>query len=83
MPAQQTLIEAFAVALEIEPQEVVDSLTYSEHPKWDSTAHMILVAQLEADFDVMFEIDDIIDMSSVKKAKEILTKYQPSLSFDG
>lgn len=36
---------------------------------------MVLVAELENIFDVMLDTDDIIDMSSFEKAKEILTKY--------
>jgi len=74
------LIHAFSIALELPEHEVNDGLEYSSHKKWDSTAHMILVAQLENDFDVMFEIDDIIDMSSFAKAKEILLKYDEKLS---
>jgi acyl carrier protein len=36
---------------------------------------MILIAELEDQFDVMLDTDDIIDMSSVAQAKKILTKY--------
>ncbi|MFT5294343.1 MAG: acyl carrier protein [Psychroserpens sp.] len=75
------LVDAFVTALEIPSSEVNDSLEYNTHKKWDSTAHMILIAQLENDFDIMFDIDDIIDMSSFTKAKEILTKYNESFAF--
>ena len=36
---------------------------------------MALVAEIEAAFDIMLETDDIIDMSSFAKAKEIVAKY--------
>lgn len=36
---------------------------------------MVLISELENTFDVMLDTDDIIDMSSVAKAKEILAKY--------
>jgi acyl carrier protein len=36
---------------------------------------MILISELEDTFDVMLETDEIIDLSSVAKAKEILQKY--------
>jgi hypothetical protein len=35
---------------------------------------MTLVANLEDAFDIMMETDDIIDLSSYEKGKEILTK---------
>ncbi|NMH59653.1 phosphopantetheine-binding protein [Alteromonas ponticola] len=67
--------QVFCHALGIQPEQVTDDLTYNTIEQWDSTAHMILVAELEDSFDVMLDTDDIIDMSTVGKAKEILAKY--------
>ncbi|MCW8107604.1 acyl carrier protein [Alteromonas ponticola] len=67
--------QVFCQALGIQPEQVTDDLTYNTIEQWDSTAHMILVAELEDSFDVMLDTDDIIDMSTVGKAKEILAKY--------
>lgn len=75
MDNQQKLVQVFVDALGISADDVIDSLTYSTIKEWDSTAHMILIAELEDRFDIMLDTDDIIDMSSVAKAKEILTKY--------
>lgn len=76
MDNTQLLKQAFVTALEIESELVKDELTYNSIPQWDSTAHMVLIAELEAQFNVMLDTDDIIDMSSVEKAKEILAKYE-------
>ncbi len=75
MNNNEKLQQVFCQALGIEPRQVTDTLTYNTIKEWDSTAHMILIAELEDSFDVMLDTDDIIDMSSVGKAKEILTKY--------
>ena len=75
MSNQQKLLDTFAQSLAIPSTSITDKLTYNTIPEWDSTAHMILVAELEDAFDVMLDTDDIIDMSSFAKAKEILTKY--------
>lgn len=69
------LTAAFVEALQIEAPQVVDGLEYNTIKEWDSVAHMTLVAALEEQFDIMLDTDDIIDMSSVGKAKEILGKY--------
>lgn len=69
------LIDVFAKALEIDKDLVVDELQYNSIAEWDSVAHMSLIAELEECFDVMLDTDDIIDMSSLAKAKEILEKY--------
>lgn len=71
----EKLVDAFSTGLAIGPEKVVDELEYNTIPEWDSTAHMILIAELEDQFKVMLDTDDIIDMSSVAKAKSILAKY--------
>ena len=74
----QKLTEAFVEALQIDASQVVDGLEYNTIKEWDSVAHMTLVAALEEQFDIMLDTDDIIDMSSVAKVKEILGKYEVS-----
>lgn len=75
MNNNEKLVQVFSEALGIESEVVVDDLQYNTINQWDSTAHMVLVSELEAAFDVMLDTDDIIDMSSVGKAKAILGKY--------
>lgn len=50
-------------------------LKYQDVPAWDSIGHMGLIAALEDSFEIMLEADDIIDMSSFEKGKEILAKH--------
>ena len=50
-------------------------LTYQGVELWDSVGHMSLIAALEDEFDIMIDTDDIIDLSSYEKGKEILAKY--------
>lgn len=76
MNNQEKLFQAFASTLNIELNQVSPELTYNTIAEWDSTAHMILIAEIEGVFDVMLDTDDIIDMSSVAKAQEILTRYE-------
>jgi acyl carrier protein len=80
MSNKDTLYQTFASSLNIKLSTVTDELTYNTIPEWDSTAHMLLVSEIEDVFDVMLDTDDIIDLSSVAKAQEILTKYD--INFD-
>jgi acyl carrier protein len=75
MNNSEKLINSFSEALGIEPTIITDNLEYQSIPEWDSISHMILISQIEEDFDVSIETDDVIDMSSVAKAKDILSKY--------
>jgi acyl carrier protein len=71
----EKLANCFAEALGIDASAVNDNLAYRAIDEWDSVAHMALIAVLETEFDVMLDTNDIIDMSSVAKAKSILVKY--------
>ncbi len=64
---------AFIEALEVEKVQL-GGLEYQQIPSWDSVGHMGLVAAIEDAFDIMMDTDDIIDLSSYEKGKEILAK---------
>ena len=72
---KKSLVQIFADALAITPELVTDELTYQSIPQWDSVAHMTLIAAIEDEYEIMLDTDDIIDMSSVAKARQILAKY--------
>ena len=65
----------FTESLNINASNVVDGLRYSGIPQWDSVAHMALIAAIEEGFDIMLDAEDVIDMSSFLKAKEIVAKH--------
>jgi acyl carrier protein len=67
--------EIFAEALGLDLAKVTDDLRYATIPEWDSVAHMALIAALEEAYNIMIDTDDVLDMSSVGKAREILARY--------
>lgn len=72
---EQKLKELFATALNIPVEQVVDTLEYNSIPEWDSISHMALIAAIDESFEIMMDTEDVIDLSSFAKAKEILRKY--------
>lgn len=60
-------------------EEQLAGLSYQGIKEWDSVGHMGLIAALEDAFDIMMDTDDIIDLSSFEKGKEILKKYKVEL----
>lgn len=65
--------QAFVDSFEVSEDEA-KNLKYQDIKAWDSVGHMGLVANLEEAFDIMMETEDIIDLSSFEKGKEILEK---------
>ncbi|RZU51749.1 acyl carrier protein [Krasilnikovia cinnamomea] len=71
----QRLRDVFRAALDLPADAPVDDLHYQDHEKWDSLAHMSLIAALEDEFSVMIDTEDVINMSSFSEAMKILGKY--------
>ena len=57
-----------------------DKLKYQDIPEWDSIGHMTLVSELENEFSISIETDDIVDFSSFKKGIELLKKYKVNIN---
>jgi|TARA_B100002003_G_C13987733_1_gene477384 acyl carrier protein len=67
--------KAFVESFEIDKTQIGKELVYQSVPLWDSVGHMGLIAALEDEFDIMLEMDDVVNFGSYDIGKEILAKY--------
>jgi acyl carrier protein len=63
--------ETFAVA----ENTLSDDTALKDIPRWDSLAHMMLIARLEETYGVQFEGDEIADMRTVGKIRAALRAH--------
>jgi acyl carrier protein len=68
---QDVFIQSFSV----DKTQLDEKFVYESVPEWDSVGHMGMIAELEDSFDIMMEMDDIIDFSSYTVGMDILSKY--------
>lgn len=73
--SERKLRHAFASALNMSEESISETMQYASAPGWDSVAHMALIATLDSTFGIMLDTDDVLDLSSYGKAREILEKY--------
>ena len=66
---------AFHEAFGLDADFDVTILEYQSITEWDSVGHMSLVALIEEQFAVSFDIDDVIDFDSFTSGQQILRKY--------
>jgi acyl carrier protein len=67
----QTFIDCFSVTEDV----LNDKFVYQCVPAWDSVGHMGMIASLEDAFEIMMEIDDIVDFASYTVGIEKLKNY--------
>jgi len=72
MPLADRLTDIFGEVFGLEKRKFSPDLAPEDVPHWDSIGHMNMVTALEKEFDLQFEVDEIMEMSSPAKIIEIL-----------
>ncbi|CAM3682294.1 acyl carrier protein [Kibdelosporangium persicum] len=72
MSLNDRLRTVFIETMQLDADFDVENLKYRDIEEWDSVGHMALVAAIEDEFDVQFDTDQVIDMSSFKVAADML-----------
>lgn len=67
--------EIFMSVLELTEEDLKENLTREESEKWDSLAHVTLIAEIEEAYEIMFDPEDILSFDSYEAGKELLSKY--------
>ena len=70
---------AFAQVFGVKTDVLNDDFGKDTVGEWDSVHQLSLIAELEEAFDIMFDPEDIMEMTSYAKGKELLAKYDVTL----
>lgn len=66
---------AFVQVFGAKVEELNDNYGKDTVEEWDSVHQLSLIAELEEAFDIMLDPEDIMEMTSYAKGKELLRKY--------
>lgn len=70
---------AFVQVFGAKVEELNDNYGKETVGEWDSVHQLSLIAELEEAFNIMFDPEDIMEMTSYAKGKELLAKYDVTL----
>ena len=70
---------AFVQVFGAKVEELNDNYGKETVDEWDSVHQLSLIAEFEEAFDIMFDPEDIMEMTSYAKGKELLKKYEVTL----
>ena len=70
----ERLRDVFLEVFQLAPERYSEGLTPGDVKGWNSLGHLALVNALEAAFNVTLADDDVAEMESVARIKEILAK---------
>ena len=70
---------AFMQVFGAKTDELNDNYGKETVEEWDSVHQLGLMTELEDAFDIMFDPEDIMEMTSYGKGKELLKKYEVTI----
>jgi len=80
MNNEERLITLLSRVLKINSEEISDSTSPKNTPSWDSFNALVMVTELESEFDVSFSMEEVYAVTCVADIKEALTSH--SINFD-
>ena len=70
--AEKSLREIVAKVLLLQEPQVSDDISRKDSEAWDSLAHLMLINEIEATFEVSFSDDDIVEINTLGDLKQKL-----------
>ena len=67
--------EIVSKILLVDESKVADDLKRADLESWDSMNHLILISELEQNYNITFNDDDIASIGSIQDLKTVLKKY--------
>jgi acyl carrier protein len=64
--------EAFKASFDVDPQGVTLETKADDVSGWDSVGHLSLATNLEAVFGISLDVDDLMEMESVREIVRII-----------
>ena len=65
----------FRSVFDVTDTELDENFTFKAVEKWDSFIHLTLISELEENFDILIDSEDILHFGGSENGKLILEKY--------
>lgn len=72
--AEDTLAGIISKVLLLDKNELTDDLNRGDYEPWDSMAHLVLISEIENEFSIFFEDDEVVDIWTVADIRNLLSK---------
>jgi acyl carrier protein len=68
------LLEILSKVLLIDRDEIDDDLRRKDFEPWDSMAHLVIVSEIENEFETFFEDEEVVNIWTVGDLRSLLLK---------
>ena len=71
---ENRLLDILSKVLLLEKDEIKDDLRRKDFEPWDSMAHLVIVSEVENEFGIFFEDEEVVNIWTVGDLKKLLAK---------
>jgi acyl carrier protein len=69
---EEKLLEILSKVLLLDKDKIPDNLRRKDFEPWDSMAHLVIVSEVENEFEIFFEDEEVIELWTVGDIKKVL-----------
>ncbi|MFX1559013.1 MAG: hypothetical protein ACFFBL_00320 [Promethearchaeota archaeon] len=69
---EDKLLEILSKVLLLDKDKITDDLRRKDFEPWDSMAHLVIVSEIENEFEMFFEDEEVVDLWTVGDIKKVL-----------
>lgn len=74
MEVKDKVISIIAETLEVEPSRITMETSVGDFPKWDSLGHLAILQNIQDEFDIELEAEEIIELEDVNDILRIVAE---------
>jgi acyl carrier protein len=69
---EDKLLEILSKVLLLDKDKITDDLRRKDFEPWDSMAHLVVVSEIENEFEIFFEDEEVVELWTVGDIKKVL-----------
>ncbi|HEX3525680.1 MAG TPA: acyl carrier protein [Thermoanaerobaculia bacterium] len=70
------VIQTVSRALRVPQESITAEMMMGDIPQWDSLNHMAVVSAVEREFNLVFDLDDVVDLEGVSDLIDLVERLQ-------
>ncbi len=69
---EEKLLEILSKVFLLDKDKITDDLRRKDFEPWDSMNHLIIVSEIENEFEIFFEVEEVVELWTVGDIKKVL-----------
>jgi len=74
------VMQTVSRALRVPRESLTEDLMMGDIPQWDSLNHMAVISAVEREFNLVFDLDDVVELDGISDLIELVERLRDGTS---